>query len=161
MIMEQSKSLAPHTGEVGVTFYDTEKKFVFDFEHDECDDKALFIRKSVDATHKKINLYNYDVVVFPKMRSRECQYMSCYIYRFNQPRLCNYEDILGKPVSEEICAKIRQKKVLVIDDFATSGSTLKEVLRTLRILNGDNEIIIFSLIGRKDILKKSCSDHSV
>ena len=40
----------------------------------------------------------------------------------------------------------------VIDDVATSGSTLNEILRTLRILNEDNAITIFSLIGRKDLM---------
>ena len=42
--------------------------------------------------------------------------------------------------------------MLVIDDVATSGSTLNEILRVLRILNEDNEIAIFSLIGRKDLM---------
>ena len=37
-------------------------------------------------------------------------------------------------------------------DGATSGSTLNEILRTLRILNEDNNIAIFSLIGRKDLM---------
>ena len=50
------------------------------------------------------------------------------------------------------CAKIRQQNVQVIDDVATSGSTLNEILRVLRILNEDNEIAIFSLIGRKDLM---------
>jgi hypothetical protein len=35
------------------------------------------------------------------------------------------------------------------------GSTLNEVLRTLRILNEDNDIRIFSLIGRKDLMADS------
>ena len=52
----------------------------------------------------------------------------------------------------ELCSTIRQQNVLVIDDVTTSGSTLNEVLRTLRILNEDNEITIFSLIGRKDLM---------
>ena len=42
--------------------------------------------------------------------------------------------------------------MLVVDDVATSGSTLGEILRTLRILNEDNKITIFSLIGRKDLM---------
>lgn len=50
------------------------------------------------------------------------------------------------------CATIHQQNVLVIDDVTTSGSTLNEILRTLRILNEDNEITIFSLIGRKDLM---------
>ena len=88
---------------MGVTFDDTEKKFVFDFEHDGAEDKGLSIRKAVDTAHKQIDLY---------------------------------------------------KNVLVIDDITTSGSTLNEVLRTLRILNKDNEITIFSIIGRKDVLQR-------
>ncbi len=53
---------------------------------------------------------------------------------------------------KELCSKIRNQNVLVIDDVTTSGSTLNEILRTLRILNEDNEITIFSLIGRKDLM---------
>jgi predicted amidophosphoribosyltransferase len=56
---------------------------------------------------------------------------------------------------KELCSLIRQQNVLVIDDVTTSGSTLNEVLRTLRILNEDNEITIFSLIGRKDLMADS------
>ena len=55
----------------------------------------------------------------------------------------------------ELCSMIRQQNVLVIDDVTTSGSTLNEVLRTLRILNEDNEITIFSLIGRNDLMAES------
>ena len=55
----------------------------------------------------------------------------------------------------ELCSMIRQQNVLVIDDVTTSGSTLNEVLRTLRILNEDNEITIFSLIGRNDLMADS------
>jgi predicted amidophosphoribosyltransferase len=54
-----------------------------------------------------------------------------------------------------LCASIRKQNVLVIDDVTTSGSTLNEVLRTLRILNEDNEITIFSLIGRNDLMAES------
>ena len=51
--------------------------------------------------------------------------------------------------------KTSQQNVQVIDDVTTSGSTLNEILRTLRILNEDNEITIFSLIGRKDLMAES------
>ena len=56
---------------------------------------------------------------------------------------------------KQLCSSIRQQNVLVIDDVTTNGSTLNEVLRTLRILNEDNEITIFSLIGRKDLMADS------
>ncbi len=58
-------------------------------------------------------------------------------------------------MDEELCSMIRQQNVLVIDDVTTSGSTLNEVLRTLRILNEGKEITIFSLIGRKDLMADS------
>ena len=58
-------------------------------------------------------------------------------------------------MNEELCRTIRQQNVLIIDDVATSGSTLNEVLRTLRILNDDNQITIFSLIGRKDLMAET------
>ena len=56
---------------------------------------------------------------------------------------------------EELCASIRKQNVLIIDDVTTSGSTLNEILRTLRILNEDNDITIFSLIGRKDLMAEA------
>lgn len=56
---------------------------------------------------------------------------------------------------EELCATIRTQNILVIDDVTTSGSTLGEILRTLRILNEDNNIAIFSLIGRRDLMADS------
>ena len=267
--------------DMGVTFDDTEKKFVFDFEHDGAEDIVSltgsgyqveafgkcfyygyefseqiessirtafikyvkftdslqdtpdltnFIKKAVDNLHKKINLYNFDLVVMPESSSKVNQYMLRYIYRFTQPTLYKmtlvkalpsnisfdmkaYEeqylnDILedGRPryseaakeqaknsinamlemihqkdyftiakdvkksrlrpyimnflkfksdEDKELCSIIRQQNVLVIDDVTTSGSTLNEVLRTLRILNEDNEITIFSLIGRKDLMADS------
>ena len=81
--------------------------------------------------------------------------MMRYIYRFNQPKLRNYDEVLANPMSEELSSMIHQRNVLVIDDITTSGSTLNEVLRTLRILNKDNEITIFSIIGREDLMADS------
>ena len=61
----------------------------------------------------------------------------------------------SSPADEQLCATIRQQNVLIIDDVTTSGSTLNEILRTLRILNEDNDITIFSLIGRKDLMAET------
>lgn len=115
-------------------------------------DLTNFIQKAVNNLNRKINLYDYDLVVMPQSSSHVNQYMLRYIYRFEQPRLRHYHDILATPIDEELCATIRQQNVLVIDDVTISGSTLGEVLRTLRILNEDNRITIFSLIGRRDLM---------
>ena len=140
---------------MGVTFDDTEKKFVFDFEHDGAEDRGYCIRKAVDTAHKQIDLYNYDLVLFPQCKSRDCQYMLRYIYRFNQPRLRNFDEVLADPMDEELLSMIRHKNILLVDDVTTSGSTLNEVLRTLRRVDDDNNITIFSLIGRKDLMADS------
>lgn len=200
-------------------------KFPDDLQNDS--DLTHFIKKAVDNLNRKINLYNYDLVVMPESSSKVNQYMLRYIYRFAQPTLRKMElvkalpanisfdmdafeqqyleDVLenGRPrytqsqkdevkqsiskmldlihqkdyftiakdvkksrfrpymmqflkfaneADEALCATIRQQNVLIIDDVTTSGSTLNEILRTLRILNEDNDISIFSLIGRKDLM---------
>ena len=140
---------------MGVTYDVEDKKFVFDFEHDGAEDIGLSLQRAVDVAHKKINLYHYDIVVMPENRTKVNQYMLRYIYRFNQPRLCRVDEILSKPMDKELSSMIRQQNVLVVDDVTTSGSTLNEILRTLRILNEDNDITIFSLIGRKDLMAES------
>ena len=114
-----------------------------------------FIKNAIDNLSKKINLYDYNLVVMPESSSRVNQYMLRYIYRFAQPKFCKIVDILAPEKDEQLCSTIRQQNVLVIDDVTTSGSTLNEILRTLRILNEDNEITIFSLIGRKDLMAEA------
>ena len=78
-----------------------------------------------------------------------------YVYRFAQSKLCKVEEILDSKIDEKLCASISQQNVLIIDDVTTSSSTLNEILRTLRILNEDNEITIFSLIGRRDLMAEA------
>ena len=193
-------------------------------------DLTQFIKKAVDNLNRRINLYDYDLVVMPESSSKVNQYMLRYIYRFAQPSLHKMELVKSLPSSisfdmdayekqylddvlengrpryteaqkndvkqsinkmmdlihqkdyftiakdvkksrfrpymmsflrfankedEELCASIRKQNVLVIDDVTTSGSTLNEILRTLRILNEDNEITIFSLIGRRDLMAEA------
>ncbi|MBQ7268301.1 MAG: phosphoribosyltransferase [Bacteroidales bacterium] len=190
-------------------------------------DLTQFIQKAVNGLSRRVNLYDYNLVVMPESSSRVNQYMLRYIYRFAQPTLRKMEllknlpahisfdmdafneayldDVLenGRPryteaqkeevrgqighmldlihqkdyftiakdvrksrfrpyimqflrfaskEDEELCRTIREQNVLVIDDVTTSGSTLGEILRTLRILNEDNRIAIFSLIGRRDLM---------
>lgn len=190
-------------------------------------DLTQFIQRAVNNLDKKINLYDYDLVVMPESSSKVNQYMMRYIYRFAQPTLRKMELIKALPANisfdmdafeklylddeledgrpryteaqknevkqsiekmldlihqkdyftiakdvkksrfrpymmqflkfatkadEELCSTIRQQNVLIIDDVATSGSTINEILRALRILNEDNDISIFSLIGRKDLM---------
>ena len=56
---------------------------------------------------------------------------------------------------KQLCKSIRRQNILIIDDVTTRGSTLNEILRTLRMLNEDNRITIFSIIGRNDLMADS------
>ncbi|MBQ9417364.1 MAG: phosphoribosyltransferase [Bacteroidales bacterium] len=193
----------------------------------ESPDLTTFIKKAVDDLNRRIDLYDYNLVVMPESSSKTNEFMLRYIYRFAQPTLCHMELVKSLPSNiafdmdayerqyldgllengrpryteaqkaearssidtmmelihkkdyftiakdvkksrfrpyimhflqfanaddERICATIRQQNVLILDDVATSGSTINEMLRTLRILNEDNEIAIFSLIGRNDLM---------
>ena len=93
------------------------------------------INQMLDLIHKK----DYFTIAKDVKKSRMRPYMMHFL------KFANKED-------EELCRSIHKQNVLVIDDIATSGSTINEILRTLRILNEDNEIAIFSLIGRKDLM---------
>lgn len=145
----------------------------------ESSDLTRFIQKSINDLNAKINLYDYDLVIMPESSSQVNRYMMRYIYRFAQPMLHEMQLVKALPENvafdmagyekqylndelenlkfnsdevAQLCASIRKNNVLIIDDIATSGSTLNEILRTLRILNEDNQIAIFSLIGRKDLM---------
>lgn len=97
------------------------------------------VRKSIiqmlDLIHKK----DYFTIAKDVKKSRFRPYMLQFL------KFANKAD-------EELCASIRKQNVLIIDDVTTSGSTINEILRTLRILSEDNDIAIFSLIGRKDLM---------
>lgn len=122
------------------------------YELKEHTDLTNFVMKAIDNLHNRINLYNYNIVVMPGSTIRANHFMMRYVYRFSQPKLCKVQDILNPDMDAKLCDSIRQQNVLIIDDVTTSGSTLNEILRTLRILNEDNEITIFSLLGRKDLM---------
>ena len=96
------------------------------------------IRQMMDLIHQK----DYFTIALDVKKSRYRPYMTQFL------RFASKDD-------EELCAAIRQQNVLVMDDVTTSGSTLGEILRTLRILNEDNRITIFSLIGRRDLMADS------
>ena len=55
-------------------------KFSDDLQNDP--DLTHFIKKAIDNLNRKINLYNYDLVVMPESSSKVNQYMLRYIYRF-------------------------------------------------------------------------------
>lgn len=49
---------------------------------------------------------------------------------------------------KQLFESIQNKKILVIDDIVTSGTTISHLLKSLRLVNDSNDIVIFSLIGK-------------
>ncbi len=97
------------------------------------------VKKSIENMMDLIHKKDYFTIAKDVKKSRFRPYMQHFL------RFKNETD-------EQLCAAIRKQNILIIDDIATSGSTLNEILRALRLLNEDNQITIFSLIGRKDLM---------
>ena len=102
------------------------------------DEVKQSINDMMDLIHKK----DYFTIAKDVKKSRFRPYMMNFL------RFKSEED-------KALCATIRRQNVLIVDDVTTSGSTLNEILRALRVLNEDNRITIFSLIGRKDLMVES------
>ena len=100
------------------------------------------VKESINQMLELIHHKEYFTIAKDVKKSR----MRPYITRFLRFKDTN---------DEELCTKIRNQNILVVDDITTSGSTLNEILRSLRIINEDNNITIFSLIGRKDLMIES------
>lgn len=45
---------------------------------------------------------------------------------------------------------ITKSNILIVDDISTSGTTLQQILKTIRTINDTNDITIFTLIGKHD-----------
>lgn len=97
------------------------------------------VKQSISNMMELIHQKDYFTIAKDVKKSK----MRPYITKF-----LTYKDESDK----ELCSRIHNQNILVIDDITTSGSTLNEVLRALRVINDDNNISIFSLIGRKDLM---------
>ena len=108
------------------------------YTHAQKEDVKQSIQKMLDLIHQK----DYFTIAKDVRKSRFRPYMMNFL------KFATEQD-------KELCATIRKQNILVMDDVTTSGSTLNEVLRVLRILNEDNDVTVFSLIGRKDLMAET------
>ena len=100
------------------------------------------VRNSVSNMMELIHQKDYFTIAKDVKKSRMRPYITHFL-RFKS------ED------DKQLAASIHKNNVLIVDDITTSGSTLNEILRSLRLLNEDNNITIFSLLGRKDLMIES------
>ena len=99
------------------------------------EDAKSKVQEMMDLIHQK----DYFTIAKDVKKSRMRPYITHFL------RFQSEED-------KELVSTIRKNNVLIVDDISTSGSTLNEILRSLRILNEENSITIFSLLGRKDLM---------
>ncbi|MCQ2129986.1 MAG: phosphoribosyltransferase [Bacteroidales bacterium] len=97
------------------------------------------VKQNIEQMMELINKKDYFTIAKDVKKSRMRAFVTDFL---------NFAD----EKDQETCSRIRSGNVLVVDDITTSGSTLNEILRTLRVLNPDNKITIFSLLGRKDLM---------
>ncbi len=100
------------------------------------------VKKSVSNMMDLIHKKDYFTIAKDVKKSRMRPYITHFL------RFKSEED-------KQLAASIHKNNVLIVDDITTSGSTLNEILRSLRLLNEDNNITIFSLLGRKDLMVES------
>ena len=55
----------------------------------------------------------------------------------------------GSEEKERTYAALHGKKILVLDDINTTQSTINEILRAIKTINNDNDIYIFTLLGKE------------
>ncbi len=100
------------------------------------------VKKSVSNMMDLIHKKDYFTIAKDVKKSRMRPYITHFL------RFKSEED-------RQLAASIHKNNVLIVDDITTSGATLNEILRSLRLLNEDNNITIFSLLGRKDLMIES------
>ena len=66
-----------------------------------------------------------------------------------RPYIKNYL-LFENEAKQEAFKALNGGNILILDDINTSGSTLREILKIVRVLVPDSNIYIFTLIGNKD-----------
>lgn len=64
-----------------------------------------------------------------------------------RPFIKNYYKFRNKD-DEELFKQLDKSNILVVDDIATSGTTIFHLLKTIRSINDSNNIAVFSLLGK-------------
>lgn len=97
------------------------------------------VRRSINEMMTLIHKKDYFTIAKDVRKSRMRPYITNFL------KFKSKEDMA-------LCESLHQQNILVVDDVTTSGSTLGEILRALRVLSPDNQITIFSLLGRQDLM---------
>lgn len=78
-----------------------------------------FLQKAVDDLGRKVNLYDYDLIVMPQSSSRVNQYLLRYLYRYAQPSLHYME--LVKSLPSKITFDMAAYEMQYLNDVLENG----------------------------------------
>jgi len=130
------------------------------------ENRNRFIRNVINRLHEKINIYHFDVVIFPTSRSPLNQHIIKVLSNITNMELNTYELVekmlseikfefkpfkVPRKYSQDAKVIINAKNILVLDDASTTGATLLQCLRSIRTLNTNANVVLFTLVGKKDI----------
>ena len=90
---------------------------------------------------EEIHTLDYFSIAESVRTNKYKSYMSNYFY-FDAPDMQQH--------FTEICRT--EGKILILDDVSTTGATLKEIIKIVRLFNKRSDIILFTLIGKKTII---------
>lgn len=65
-----------------------------------------------------------------------------------RPYIMNYLKLSDESNSDKLSKLVKAKRILLIDDINTSGSTMRELLRIIRNINISAQIFVYTLIGK-------------
>lgn len=114
------------------------------------DEVSRFITSALNNLNKEINLASYTAIVYPEPISDLNRICLRYIRSLTDGKIISFDTAKTLSQSTKENDKLLSKlkgNVLVLDDIVTSGATISNILKAIRVINPNNSIVVFSLIG--------------
>lgn len=100
-----------------------------------------------DYQYRQIKEYVNNILL-PKIHSLDYFSIAQNVKYKYRPYIKNYLSFENKE-QEDAFKALNGGNILILDDINTSGSTLREILKIIRVLVPESKIYIFTLIGNK------------